>query len=336
MKKAYIYPVSARDKNLGLYNPYLDDFIESGNEYFEFVNKDHPSNSGIFNIGKYLFSIDYVFLNWIEKVPELKGGYLQSYFILFLLRFSKMLGFKVIWTMHNKLAHSNEHQRMKTKIFKSLLKHSYKIITHSSEGIAFGEALVPGSKDKIFYLPHPVKDRRLLNIENKENDILIWGTIAPYKGVDKFLDYLFKQGFEGKYSIKIIGKITDPTYAKKLDQYKSPNIQIQSAFIEDDELRQLIANSRVVLFTYSTSSILSSGVLMDSLGYGARILSPKVGAFADLAKEGVVENYNGFEELFGILDNMLSEAKKKEHPELETFLKNNSWKSFSMELSTRI
>jgi len=53
-------------------------------------------------------------------------------------------------------------------------------------------------------------------------------------------------------------------------------------------LQNLIAKSILVLFTFSKVSILSSGILIDSLGYGANIVGPKVGAFKDLSIDGIV------------------------------------------------
>jgi glycosyltransferase involved in cell wall biosynthesis len=338
VKKAYIYPVSGRDeKNLGLYNPYLDDFIDSSSRFFQFVNKDHPSKTGILNVSRYLFKLDYLFLNWIEKVPDLRGGKIQTWYVLMMLPIAKSMGIRIVWTMHNKLAHTSEFKKEKTKIFKSLLKHSDYIVTHSSEGIDFGEQMVKGSGKKIFYLPHPVKDRRSPMQIEQEYDVLIWGTLAPYKGVDKFLDHLYEQKLQKKYRIHIVGKPSSPEYARELEKYANERITFHSAFIEEDELRRLIAASRLVLFTYSKSSILSSGVLMDSLGFGARIVGPEVGAFADLGKEGILDNFNNFDELIEKVDQQLGSTNNEFHSSnLESFLKDNSWDRFSEKLAERI
>lgn len=337
MKRAYIYPVSGRDQNLGLYNPYLDDFIDSSSEYFDYVNKDNPSKTGILNVIKYLFKLDFIFLNWIEKVPELKWGTLQTYFVLLLFPLCNLLGVRLIWTMHNKLAHTPNRMGMKRKIFKSLLKHADFIITHSSDGIAFGEEMVKGSASKIFYLPHPVKDRRMDIQKSKEYDILIWGTIAPYKGVDKFLEYLFQQKLETKYRVHIVGKVTDPDYAQLLKKFENSQITFLSMFIEDDVLRDLISSSKLVLFTYSKSSILSSGVLMDSLGFGAKILAPNVGAFADLGREGILNNYQDFDELIKFIDQQLvSEKNNDQEVKINAFLRENSWDGFASQLVEKL
>jgi len=223
MKKAYIYPRSKRKDKLGLYNPYMDDLILSCRTYINFVNNDNHTSKGIFDIFKYLGQIDYIFFNWIEILPEKKGGIIQTILLIALFPIFKLLKIKIVWTMHNKLAHSLNHVYWKKLIFKNLLKHADIILTHSSEGVLYGNKIIMGSDHRIHYLPHPIKDRRLNQKNEKIHDILIWGTISPFKGIDKFLDYMFQNKIQNNYNILIIGKTRTEEYREKLEQYKSEN-----------------------------------------------------------------------------------------------------------------
>lgn len=334
MKNSYIYPLSSRDSNLGLYNPYIDDFIKSLSKFLNFVNYEQPTKIGIFDILRLIFKLDYIFFNWIEKLPENKGGKIQTMFLIMMLPIFRMFKIKIIWTMHNKLSHSLEHEFWKKVVFKKMLKYSDIILTHSSEGITYGKNIVPGSAKKINFFHHPLKDRRLSKKLSKEYDLLVWGTISPYKGIDKFLEYIRQNKLDQKYRILIVGKITSVEYQNKLDQYNSENILIQNRFIEDELLQELIAKSKHVLFTYSQASILSSGVLMDSLGYGANIIGPNTGAFADLAKEKIINAYNDFPEMFKIIDEQLMDTSKTIPEEkLNKFLADNTWNKFAKNIS---
>lgn len=285
---------------------------------------------GVFDIFKYFARIDYIFFNWIEKLPENKGGKIQTLVLIALFPILKLFRIKVVWTMHNKLSHSLGHIYWKKLIFKKMLKNSDIILTHSNEGVKYGEEMVKGSGKKIHYFSHPVKDRRPEKNHEKEYDLLIWGTISPYKGIDKFLEYIYLNKLELRYKILIVGKITTDDYRKKLENYKSKNILIEDKFIEDTLLQELISKSKLVLFTYSQSSILSSGVLMDSLGYGANIIGPNVGAFADLANEDIINTYSDFPSMFKIIDEQLNdEGKKIPNEKIDKFLVDNSWKKFA-------
>ncbi len=334
MKNSYIYPLSSRDSKLGLYNPYIDDLMLSFGKFINFLNYDKPSKIGVFDVLKYILKLDYIFFNWIEKLPENRGGKLQTIFLIFLLPILKLFRIKIVWTMHNKLSHSLEHIYWKRLIFKKMLKYSDIILTHSNEGVTYGEEMVKGSHQNIYYFPHPVKDRKLATNQKKLYDLLIWGTISPYKGIDKFLEYYSQSKLDNNYRILIVGKIPDKDYEKKLENYKSENIIIKNQFIEDALLQELISQSRIVLFTYSQSSILSSGVLMDSLGYGANIVGPFVGAFADLAKEGIINTYSDFPDMFRVIDDQLNDDGQIVLQEnINLFLENNSWDKFAGNVS---
>jgi len=337
LKRAYIYPISARDKHLGQYNPYLDDFMDAMEKHLVFVNRNHPSNSGIFDFLKYIFTVKFVFLNWIENIPERKGGTLQTYFLFVMLSISKWFGIKVIWTMHNKLSHSPTKRKEKEKIFRALLKKTDLILTHASAGIEFGEQMVPGSDTKIIYFPHPVKDRRLNLESEKQFDILIWGTISPYKGIHNFLEFLKQNKLEDTYRIHIVGKISDENYAKQINNFSNKKISIENRFIEDKLLADLIRKSKIILFTYSQTSILSSGALMDSVGYGGLVIGPNVGAFGDLKKKGILETYQNFNELIAKADQILSGNESKiKADNLDQFLKDHTWDKFAEHLSNKL
>lgn len=334
MKKAYIYPHSSRNSNTVIYNPYIDDFGRSCGKYFQFVNYTNPSRVGIFQIFKYLTKIDFIFFNWIEKLPELKGGKIQALVLILLLPILKVSRIKIVWTMHNKLSHSHEYIFWKKIIFKAMLKYADEIITHSTEGIVYAQQKKPGSEKKVNYFPHPVKDRRANKQYENKYDILIWGTISPYKGIDKYLNYLIQNNLTDKYKTYIVGKSTSEEYFQKLVNFSSKKITIENKFISDENLQQLIAESRLVLFTYSKSSILSSGVLMDSLGYGANIIGPQVGAFSDLAKDGILTTYSTFEELIPVIEKNLNGTESSlEKDKLNIFLKDNTWDNLAKKIS---
>jgi hypothetical protein len=325
VKNVYIYPISAKIEESVAYNPYIDDFIESMETRFNFVNKGKPSTTGIFDFLKYLFQTDYVFFNWIEDVPDKKGGLAQAIFLLLFLNTSKFLSIKVFWTMHNKLSHSVDHLFLKKMIIKTLLKKPDGIITHSSEGILYAESIVPQCREKIIYLPHPVKNRNSKAGIEKKIDILIWGTISPYKGIAEFLEYLYDKKLQNKYEILVIGKATSKDIFDILLRYANQNIAIKNECPDHYSLQSIISQSRLVVFTYAKSSVLSSGALMDTIGFGANIIGPNVGAFADLEKEGLLRTFNDFTGLILILDEELHKAAEICNDKVMRFLGDNSW-----------
>ena len=335
-KNIYIYPLSSRDERLGLFNPYIDDLIASLDNDFNFVNKNKPSNKGILDILKYLPKLHFIHFNWIEKIHTNRFGALQYNFMFLLIPIFRLMGIKIIWTMHNKLSHGVKDDPKTMAIFKLMLRKSHLILTHASAGIDYGETLVKGVKNKIVYLPHPIKDRRLPSPSEKKYDVLIWGTISPYKGIDQFLDLLKEKDQLERFRILIVGKASDSNYFAKLQEFKSAMIDIRDEFIMDKDLAEMISQSNTVLFTYSKDSILSSGVLMDSLGYGANIIGPHVGAFADLAKDEIIKTFKEPSEAMAIIDEECKNQISTQSENLDSFIKDNEWPAFGKKFGSLI
>ena len=333
--KAYIYPITARLRT-GISNPYLDHFMEAAGGYIKFLNKTQPSKTGIFNLSKYIFRIDYLFLNWVENLPEKKGGYVQSIFLMLLLHVKKLFGVKIIWTLHNKISHSSRHLKFKKLLFKELIRKSDLIITHSREGEYFARELEPGIKNRIFYFPHPVVPVEQIKPNGGlEYDILIWGSLAPYKGIDRFLEFLESRQLLKKYRILIAGKAVSEEFFEKINRYSSSEITLINDFVSSEDLARLIGISRIVLFTYSGSSVLSSGALMDSIAYQAQVVGPRLGAFAELGQMGIIHTYNDFQELLEVLDDPeIFQGIPLQN--IYAFIHSHTWQDFSRALQNQL
>lgn len=334
--KVFIYPISNRLKT-GLYNPYLDNFITSTQNYLFYVNRRSPSDIGIFNLIRYINKIDFLALNWVENLPDKKGGVIQALFFLIILRVKKIFGFKVIWTLHNKISHSTKNLFFKRIIFNNLLNRSDLIITHAKEGIIYSEKLHPGVSSRIFYFPHPVEgysdsESKII----KEYDIIIWGTIAPYKNIDKFLEFLGKKNALESFRILIAGKAISNEYYEKIKKYKSNFITIKNQFVNKKELLQLIAKSRIVLFTYAGDSVLSSGALIDSIAHNSLVLGPNTGAFAEMEKLGIIATYADYDDLMNKLRSDSLKMGRKKLEIINDFIRNHTWQKFSEAFISRL
>ncbi|MFW5886945.1 MAG: hypothetical protein ACOCUL_04235 [Bacteroidota bacterium] len=332
--KAYVYPITNRLKT-GIFNPYVHDLASSLGTHFDVLNKNKPSNIGIINIFRYIPQVKFIFLNWPENLPDKKAGKLQALILMTLIPFFKLSGKKIVWTMHNKLSHSKKNIKLKKRLFITLLKNSDYIFTHSSEGQEYARRLTKKNAN-IIYLPHPVKKDNLGD-ESKITDILIWGTIATYKGIDQFLHYIYKYKMEDKYKINIVGKVQDKEYKNMLMQFANKNIIIEDRFVEIEELKKLISQSKIVLFTYTDKSVLSSGALMDSVGYGATVVGPHVAAFKDLQEDKVIYTYKDFDQLIPLLNRLLKSKKRfSNKKQVDKFLKENDWQHYSQKVKSLV
>ncbi len=328
MKKAYIYPISGRDST-GVYNPYINNFVKSFSKYFDFVNVNHPSYSGILDIRKYLGKIDCVFFHWIENVVDKKGGYFQMMFLISLFYYFKLKGIKTVLTVHNRISHEGTNLKVKSKLIKFLLRNCDYLIVHAKEGIGFAREFSGRDDLKIIFRHHPVTNEFLPASPDKVIDILIWGRISPYKGIDKFLELLYDKRMENRFRIVIIGKVSDKSYGEKLIKYQNARIKIINRFAKDEELKRLAATSKIILFPYQSSSVLGSGVLMDSVVYKANILGPQKGAFADLSNENIIYSYKDYNEMINRIEEILKTDKGIDTEKRKKFIEENSWGKYA-------
>ncbi len=330
--KVYFYPHTKRNF-AHVKNPYAGELRHAISQQANILNKN-PSNKGFLDFLKYITRVNIVFFNWIEDLPDKKGGIFQSLVLILFLHLHQLMGIRIIWTLHNKLSHYHKNLRLKRVIFYTLLKKCDVIMTHSCDGISYAKEQTKNKsfKPNIYYFPHPaypLMEKKTSDNTTPKYDILIWGTITEYKGIDGFLEYLQKCGKENNYKILIAGKIQSEKYKRIIMRFQNENIHIINEFVDDKALVKFITESKLVLFTYNNNSILSSGALIFSFVHGAEIIGPDTGSFKDLNKEGFIEVFKNYEELILKIDNKLSNNKKTNATaKIKSYLLKYNWNNY--------
>lgn len=328
----YFYPHTKRNFT-EIKNPYVSELRQALSQQAKIVNKE-PSNKGFLDIMKYLNKIDIVYFNWIENLPDKKGGMIQSLFLIVFLHLHRWLGIQIIWTLHNKISHDRKNFKLKNILFQTLLKKSDLILTHASEGVRYAAELTRNKpyKPNIHYFPHPAYHRLEIagrDHNNMKYDLLIWGTIAEYKGIDRFLEFLYKNKKQNDYRILIVGKILSKDYEKTMVKLQNDNILIINEFVDDEQLVNYIQQSTLTLFTYNSDSVLSSGALIFSFTHGAEILGPNVGSFSDMHQEGYVDVFDDYTDLINKIERKLKKNERTTHQDkIETFENKYNWNNF--------
>jgi glycosyltransferase involved in cell wall biosynthesis len=335
--RIYLYPITSRGEDISA-NPYISNLSDAIKSLGEIININKPSGSGIFQMLFYFPKYNILFLNWIENLPDRKGGIIQSFLLFFLISLCRLTGKKVIWVMHNKVSHSKTNYRIKRILFKYLLRKSHLILTHSTEGIRYANSLLSKPGNNIHYIPHPFA-RNCISTTNETHpkyDFLIWGSMVPYKAVDVFLNYLQESGQQDDFRIKIIGRFSSESYLEKVRNIAGKKTEIVNRFASNKELKELISMSRFVLFTYHDNSVLSSGALMDTICYGGNVIGPSTGAFADLAEEKLIFNYKTYADIPGFLKSNHHLKLKEVNLLRKEFINLNTWDSFGIKLKSLV
>lgn len=330
MPNVFLYPLHQTFK--GSPNPYMHHFKGALEKKAIVVNAG-AIHRGVLNLYLYFFKADIFILNWIEFLAEKRFGRIQVQLFILFCRLASLFGKKIIWVLHNKGSHHGGFNSKTEKMFQVLMEKSNHILTHSLAGIEFVKEKYPFASDKVEALVHPVEPPfGDSDQEEKLYDILIWGSVHPYKGIDLFLDFIQKSAKFHKYKILIIGKCFDQDYKNKILKYTTKNIVYRDKIYSIEQISDFATKSKFVLFTYKSKTIISSGALMDTLRMHVQVIGPDYAAFKDLNRLSCINTYNSFENIYSILENY-DTTKNLNFTERERFHKENSWESFVEKIS---
>lgn len=320
MTKVYYYPSCPPG---GYGNPYSENFKKALGKYGEVLDKENlQSKPAVRGLLRYCFKADLFVLNWIEGIGNHQLGFVQFPLAFLCLLIIKIRKRKIVWTLHNIHPHSGSKFLSKL-LSKYLFRYADIIIAHSNEArqYALGKARCP-----VYYVCHPFNQlEKKTSDEVDPIDVLLWGSIYPYKGITQFLNELNKRHLN--LVVKIIGKCSDAALLDEIGKNveSSPNVTFENRRPEFDELAMLISSARYVLFPYIGDSISSSGALMDTIAMGGVPIGPNMGAFKDLNEEGLCVVYNNYDELFAHLEGDFDISEDY----IACFVKANSWDNFA-------
>ena len=306
-KTLHYYPSPKPDGKYS--NPYSIYYREALSKYFKVVDTQlwkgclQPTQL----VWAALTKADVYIYNWIENFEYKHLKRIQLGLLL--------LGFRIVkW---------RNGGRYSQKIMSFLFCHSDVIIAHSKEAVQYAQQVAKG---KVIYKCHPIiaqQENVLIPDKSTEKyDILIWGTILPYKGIPEFLSYLTST--DTFFKILIVGYCKDENLKSSVMAYCNDHITFINERIDFTALNVLIKNSRYVLFPYIGDSVSSSGALIDTIAMGGNPVGPNRGAFKDLSEEGCCLVYNNYTDLMRILHS----NHQIDQSTITTFMHNHSWNNF--------
>lgn len=324
MSKFFIHPNT--DKVVGSPNPYIANFSDALSQKHTVVNR-HAKNRGVFNLYRYLFQTDIFVFNWIEDLPQKRFGKIQTLLFVVFVLLAKLLGRRIVWILHNKYSHHKAKDRWTDFMYRFMMKNSDVIITHSTSGVEFVRENFPQYFSKIRMLLHPIQPLiPRVHQEEKKYDLLIWGSIFPYKGIWEFLQHASENPAFSDVRILVVGRCRDQGYKRRIQETLRDNMTYIDKMLEMDEIAKLSNQSRFTLFTYKSPTVISSGSLMDSIRMGANVIGPDHGAFKDLEGYRFIKTYQNYGEIITIINESSDHHGGDE--KFELFLRENSWDAF--------
>lgn len=323
----YIYPITPYMYANGS-NDYILRVKELMQEDFEVVNK--VTTLGIFDILLKLHKCDLLYFNWIADIADRRFGYLQIIVLFFILVVCKITGIRVAWFIHNDLSHSKKNRFAKKLVERMMMVFADISFSHSHE-----ISIAPKLK-RLDVFEHPVDHMKHLDEKDQEIDLLVWGSVSPYKGVHEFAEFNYGSSKLDHQNIMVAGKFTSDAFFEETSRYSKENIRFINDVQSEEALEELFRKSRYVLFCYRSRSVMSSAALCKSLSYGKTVIGPNIGSFKELGRKGLIYTYESFEEMADIVLRLKQTNKQVDKGSISAYIQSTSWQEFGNFLCSRL
>jgi glycosyltransferase involved in cell wall biosynthesis len=142
----------------------------------------------------------------------------------------------------------------------------------------------------------PAEAKRQLGLRNDEKEILCFGRIKPYKGIEHLLEaFQMLAERDASYRLIIAGEVQKENegYLNQIKQripseLERGQIILKVQFIPDEEMELYLKAADVMVLPYN--EIFQSGVLFLGYSFGLPVIATDVGSF----REEIIEGRTGF------------------------------------------
>ena len=237
---------------------------------------------------------DIVHFNWYENIIngtpiQRRVAYLKKMVTLLGL---KLLGKKIVLTLHNKMPHDRSKDTYSARILMWLIRRSDRIVVHCEKASKayLMEIRPPIDMDKVRYVPlaHNIDtypDTSIYQGYTKVADDIILmfiGMVRPYKNVEVIIDAANELKNHSNLKFLICGKCSSEEYRETLvSRIKTKNVICDFRFIPDEEIPSLMRLGDAVVLPYETESALNSGAAYLAFSYGKTVVSTDIGTLKD-------------------------------------------------------
>lgn len=202
----------------------------------------------------------------------------------------KLLGYKVVWTVHNVVPHEQATSN-DLLVTKYLARIAARKIAHSTSTIAELEEKGVSTKNCTI-IPHGsyvdvypdnitrTEARKKLGVKGNESVILLLGVLNPYKGIDDLIAAYAR--LEAKnVRLMIVGKCNDESLKKRiLAAKKDYGVDYRDGYIADEDIATYFNAADIACTPFQ--KVTTSGSALLALSFGKPVVAPNIGALTDL------------------------------------------------------
>jgi len=229
----------------------------------------------------------------------------------------KLLGIKIVWTVHNIVNHERRFSSIELFFSKILARLCDKLIVHCPSakeevmkvyGIGNSSiAVIPHGKYNYENRMSREQARKMLQLDSSDFVFLYFGQIRPYKGVYELID-AFKMLGNAKAQLLIVGNPYDKDIVIK-NRSENKNIKTILKFVPNEEIQIYMNAADIVVIPYK--EILTSGAVILAMSFGKPVIAPKMGCISDILNEKGGFLYQGEDGLLEAMKTALNTSEEK-------------------------
>jgi glycosyltransferase involved in cell wall biosynthesis len=207
---------------------------------------------------------------------------------------ARMLGLRLVWTVHNVLPHTQVFAD-DARARRTLVRACDLVLAHSPAALTELAALgaVPRRSAVIPHGPmppaRPAASLRTPGSGDGPRQFLFFGQVHEYKGVEDLLAAFTALPAGEAARLTVAGQCDDPELRSRLGTLArgcGERVELRLGHVPNDEVTPLLAAADVVVLPYRR--ITTSGSAMLALAHGRPLLVPDVAGLADLSRQAIV------------------------------------------------
>lgn len=242
-------------------------------------------------------AVDIVHLHWLDfYINARKRGSKLLACIKFLLDIIlvRMLGVKIVWTIHNQVSHDDPFPTLEiwtrwilSKLVNGIIFHSYsslKLVEIDSKFNSQNAIVIPHGHYRDVYADSVdlIYARKELGLPLTGRIYMNIGFLKPYKKIEKLINIWknYQDSF-GNDTLLIVGKPVNHSYYLELREICKdiPGLILIPEFIESSRIHLFFSAADVIVFPFE--KILTSGSLILAMSYNKPIIAPDLGGIAE-------------------------------------------------------
>lgn len=243
--------------------------------------------------GNKIFHLHWTY-GFVISFPGFLSKYLSTLYLISITIFIKLLGYKLIWTIHNTVPHNEEFINDQWT-YRFLSNLSDRKIVHSSQtihemrqlkyNILNTEVIPIGNYIGVYPKAEAkLRVRQKMDLPRDAFVLLFFGNILPYKGVEDLIREITVINKANVFLV-ISGRCKDLNLLNKLELLSNTykNVKLFNNYIKNSEVSNFFEACDVVVFPFKKITTSSTAIL--AFSQKRSIIAPRIGDLKNLSEK---------------------------------------------------